>query len=797
MNHRPIIPVLISFVSGIVIATYYPISEDIIFSLLIAILLFAILLLLKRIGLYPAIYLAFFFLGSLLMFQEINPVLPPNHIKNIIGDKKEKLNIQGKLYRSPERFTDRTRLYVEAERLFKENDPVSINGKILLTVDSPDVNLRYGDRIRFISKTSKPRNFGNPGEYDYKWHFEREGIYAKGFMENERWIVPEGRETHFLWTGLENIRKALNDLIDKTASNNKGIMKALLIGESGEIPKEIRAIFAKTGTSHILAMSGLHIGIVAFVVYSLFYKILIQSEKLTLKFNIRKLAAAASIPPVLFYGLIAGMPVSTQRAVIMVIVFILALIINREKDLFNTLALAAFVILIISPSAVYDISFQLSFASVAAIVYLMPKFKTSGSEPLPHSRYIRLRDKIITGLLVSIAASLGTSLIVAYHFHRVSITGIFANLIAVPLIGFIIVSMELAAGAVSLFSFMLAKFIMQTASIILSFSVWIIELFSRLPYSSIWVSAPTVFEFVLFYFLIISITEIRRAGFVKYAVIVLTIILIGDYGYWYYKVNYNKDLKVTFLSIGQGDSALVEFPKGTRMLVDGGGFRDSDFDTGERLIAPFLWKSKIKTIDYIVMSHPQSDHFKGLKFIAENFNVKEFWWNGDNSLSPEFKELMQTIEKKNIKKRSIDMEVMDINGVKIESLNPIKPEVISDKNNASLVMRLSFGKVGFLFTGDIEKEAEESLLKEGKDIKADVLKVPHHGSQTSSTEGFIRDVSPQIAVISLGYANPFRFPHESVVERYQDMGIKIMRTDTVGAVTVETDGNEKRVSSYW
>ncbi|MBI5894399.1 MAG: DNA internalization-related competence protein ComEC/Rec2 [Deltaproteobacteria bacterium] len=807
MNPHSIIPILISFILGIFSAEYNLIGEETAFSIFIAALLLAILLLLKKIFSYPAIYSAFFFAGILLMIQETNPVFPPNHIKNIINNKKELMNIEGVLCRSPERFIDRTRLYVNAEKMFNNDAVIPITGKILLTVDGQlNAPLKYGDRIRFISKIHTSRNFGNPGEFDYKWHLEKEGIYAKGYIENERWIVKiSGHSQNPFWANIEKIRKGLNDLIDKTASDNKGIMKALLIGESGEIPKNIKDIFAKTGTSHILAISGLHIGIVAFVIYSLFYKILIQSEKLTLSFNIKKLAAIASILPILFYGLIAGFPVSTERAVIMVIVFILAVIIDREKDFYNTLAIAGFIILVISPSAIYNISFQLSFASVFAIIYLMPKFQSIYA-PSPQSSPLAeegrseghvqtwFKDKIITGLLVSIVASIGTAPIVAYHFHRVSIIGILANVIAVPLMGFIVVPLELLASFIHMFSGGLASFILQTASLVLKISVWVIDIFSKLPYSSIWVTTPTIFEIIIFYLLVISLVSIKKFRIAKYAAALLIIALISDYAYRHYRINYNENLKVTFLSIGQGDSSLVEFPHGKRMLIDGGGSQGADFDTGERLIAPFLWKNKIKNIDYIVMSHPQSDHFKGLKFIAENFNVKEFWWNGDNAESEEYKDLIRTIEMKNIKKRIIDTSAIDINGVKLESLNQLKSDI--DKNNASLVMKITYGDIKFLFTGDIEKQGEMGLIKDGRDIKADVLKVPHHGSRTSSTDDFIKSVSPKIAVMSVGYANQFHFPHKDIVGRYEKAGVRIMRTDLMGAITIETNGKEKIIKSY-
>ncbi len=427
----------------------------------------------------------------------------------------------------------------------------------------------------------------------------------------------------------------------------------------------------------------------------------------------------------------------------------------------------------------------------------MPRLNTPNSELQTPNFKTWFKDKIIIGLLVSITASIGTAPIVAYHFHRVSVVGILANIIAVPLMGFIVVCLELLAGFVLIFSEWLASFILQIASIFLNISVWIIDIFSRLPYSSIWVTTPTIFEIIIFYLLVISIASIKKISIARYSAVVLLVMFIMDYAYWHYHLNYNKNLKVTFLSIGQGDSSFVEFPYGKRMVIDGGGFRDSDIDTGERIIAPFLWKNKIKNIDYIVMTHPQSDHFKGLKFIAENFNVKEFWWNGDDADSKEYKDLMQVIESKGIKKRIVNLDEIDINGAKVEFLNPIKGSNLSDKNNASVVMRISFGSLRFLFTGDIEKEGEDAVIKTGKDIRADVLKVPHHGSRTSSTEDFIKSVNPKIAVMSVGYANPFGLPNKDIVKRYEEAGVKILRTDLMGAITIETNGKEKIIKPYW
>ncbi|MBI3753465.1 MAG: DNA internalization-related competence protein ComEC/Rec2, partial [Deltaproteobacteria bacterium] len=598
-------------------------------------------------------------------------------------------------------------------------------------------------------------------------------------------------------TSIEQIRDKIRGFIDGSGVRNSAVIKALILCEKGEISQHTRNSFSQTGTSHILAISGLHIGIIAFVSYWIILKSLKLSERLMLAFDIRKIAAFLSIIPVLLYGAIAGFSVSTQRAVIMVLIFILAVLADREKGFYNTLAAAAFVILIISPLAIYDISFQLSFISVLAIIYLAPKFQKlwindgddlAGLLP-PHPAMKHLKNYLINPLAVSVAASLGTAPFIAWHFHRVSIIGILANIIAVPLMGFMAVPLGLISSLASFVYPPFADLILKLSDIILKVSLWIVDIFARLPYASVYTTTPTILEAVLFYLLIICIIEFKRARVFKYGLAVATLVLIGNYSYWYYHLNYNPNLKVTFISVGQGDSALVEFPYGKRMLIDGGGSYSDDFDVGERIVAPFLWKNKIKKIDYIILSHPQADHMKGLKFIAEKFDVHEFRWNGESSNDRAYTELMRALDKNNIKQFTANFSTpsLDINGARVTFLNPAQNEHL-DTNNSSLVVRIDYRGASFLFTGDLEAIGEAALLKRNENIGAAVLKVPHHGSRTSSTVDFLKAVNPKLAVISLGYSNPFGFPRPEILKRYEELKIPVLRTDVNGAVTVETDG---------
>ena len=842
-NNQPLVPISLSFILGIIAASYHWLNDKTCFSILIITMLILTLGIIKKWRFnFLLICIVFFLLGAILSSQQINPSFPPNHIKIIAeqyssGKKDDPgISIEGVLSDAPERFPDKTRLSIDTERIFINPpsppfnkggmggfipSPIKdfggkVTGKILITVGSPSVNphtkdfgvgvkVNYGDRIRFVAKLRIPRNFGNPGEFDYAGNLAREGIYATGYVENERWIAVLGNEPqHGLRLMVERLRDKIRDFIDGSGMENSAIIKALIIGEEGGISQETRNSFNITATTHILSISGLHIGIVALAAYWVTFQLLRLSAKLTLAVNIRKLAAVSGIIPVLLYGAMAGFSVPTLRSVIMVLIFIIAVLADRERSLYNTLAVAALIILIMSPQAPYDISFQLSFISVLAILYLVPKIQTLWKQREnmhkllpPHPARKLFANYFLSPLAVSIAASLGTAPFVAWHFHRVSLIGIFANLIAVPLMGFAAVILGFISCLGSFFNQSAALIILKLADISINVSLWIVDLFAEIPYASVFTTTPTITEAILFYLLIICVVEFNKARLFQYGIAVVMLCFIVDYSFWHYGLNHNPNLKVTFISVGQGDSALVEFPYGKRMLIDGGGFYKEDFDVGERIIAPFLWKNKIKKIDYLILSHPQTDHMKGLNFIAKRFDVKEFRWNGEAGNDWTYTELMQALDTHHIKKFITNSSTppLNINGVHISFLNPSQGSHL-DVNNNSLVVKLKYKDVSLLFTGDIGAAGESALLNQDKDIGATILKVPHHGSRTSSTIDFLNKVKPELAVASVGYINPFGFPHPEIAQRYKDLNISLLRTDIMGAITIETDGKEKRIISY-
>jgi competence protein ComEC len=257
--------------------------------------------------------------------------------------------------------------------------------------------------------------------------------------------------------------------------------------------------------------------------------------------------------------------------------------------------------------------------------------------------------------------------------------------------------------------------------------------------------------------------------------------------------------------VGHGDSILIEFPKGKRMLIDGGGLHGDRFDIGKNVIAPFLWGKKIRKIDILALTHPDPDHLKGLNFIASQFSIGQFWDNGFQTESEPHLQLKKTLEDRRIKTLSLNEETppLIINGVEISFLNPPSRETaqrkgqnLRDLNNSSLVMKLRFKNISVLLTGDIGKEAEGRILRKDSPLGADILKIPHHGSSSSSSAPFLERVKPAYAILSVGERNIGRLPHPEVLKRYSQLGSRILRTDKHGAITVMTDGEKIEVKTF-
>jgi competence protein ComEC len=422
--------------------------------------------------------------------------------------------------------------------------------------------------------------------------------------------------------------------------------------------------------------------------------------------------------------------------------------------------------------------------------------------------------------MTSFFAIVGTLPLVMHYFNQVSLVGLPANVIFIPLIGFVVVPLGIMAVFLSPLTVSGALVCLKAGSAVLEYVIKIINVISGWSFAAIKTITPNYLEIFCFYVLFWALLNLKsvqirmpvalskdqigqsKNSIQKPVIIValLTILMLSaDTGYWLYQRCWRADLRVTMIDVGHGNASLLELPRGYNMLIDGGGFSDNRvFDVGASIVAPFLWQKKIRTIDSIVLSHPNSDHLNGLIYIAENFHVKNVWTNHETANTFGYQMFMETIKKNNIQMPAYNKitGVHDINGIHIDVLYPPvdfieKKEIETwrNLNNNSLVLKISFGATSFLFPGDIKARAEYELVSTAGDkLKSTVLLAPHHGSQTSSTEPFLEKVNPDVVVISSRWRSRFGFPHPLVLKRYKAKGGRVLETAHNGAVSVRTDG---------
>ena len=748
------------------------------------------------------LFVAIFLSGVLAMNHLAHPAFPSHHITYWASNQR--LTVEGYLYQPAQLSADSARLHLKAQSVWANGKRYPTTGNILITVQEPTKEFLRHDRIVFSSRLRRPRNFSNPGSFDFvRWlAFKEIAVTAYIFKATDLAHVGVEKRAPWLRT-VDRFRATVRRTITATVSEPSAfLLQALLLGDRKTVPDRLQDHFSRSGTAHVLAISGLHVGIVAGFCFFVFRWLLSRSTYLLLTGNVLKLAAALSLLPILAYTLIAGAGLSAQRAFIMVAVYIAALLVNRANYLYNALALAAFIILAIQPAALWDVSFQLSFMAVLGIIFVAPHLLslfTPQDSLMEESRPLlwrTIRDRAVTFLVVSFSAMLATGPLVAYHFSYISLIGLAANIFLVPLVALGVVPVGLTAVVLLPLSSTVAETLFQLAGVLAGAAASLAGFFSELPAASFLVTTPTVLEVAFLYAFVVSILlwKFYRVSVAVFLVSLLLLVSTAIVRHYHLRPS---GLQTTFLDVGQGDAAVVRFPEGTTMLIDGGGFFHHNFDTGKNIVAPFLLRNGIRCIDYLVMTHPHPDHYDGLRYIAQHFCPRVFWTNGDTVDDPFFVELQEVLAEESVPVRIMDgaSAPITIGGVVLRVLHPPaqsgSPSRLSmDKglNNRSLVIKLSYGNAALLFTGDIHASAERSLLTERERLFAPILKVPHHGSLTSSSPGFIEAVKPRIAICMAGYRNRFNLPHKDIVSRYEMRGCTFLRTDRDGAVMMKTDG---------
>jgi competence protein ComEC len=673
----------------------------------------------------------------------------------------------------PEVKKDRTRLVVKTTKVVTQGKEFPIKSRIQITIPQGKETFHYGERVRIKGELTLPPGPRNPGGFNYRDYLTTQKISALVRLDSEKRIEKIGRlrVNPFLSLAL-HLRKRLIKTIEQTLPSLQGsVLKGILLGRREELPPSLRQAFINTGVTHVLAVSGLHVGLITAIFYLFFSALRFPNRaRYLLTFLI-----------VILYCLMTGCRPSVLRATIMFGTGLLALFIGRKQDLYTTLAFAALIILLINPLSLFNVGFQLSFIAVLSILYLYPRI-------WPRVKFL---SRYPAGLIaVSLAAWIGVVPLIAYHFNYFTPVAILANLVVIPLVT-VIVALGFTSTIFSFFSGLLAQLASHANWLFLTLLIKAVNFFNYFPGAGIRIITPPISFIAIYYLGIVGLLNFKHSPLVRKVVPIGALCLIALFVWGNIFTLQNNLLKVTILDVGQGDSIFIQFPDRKNMLIDGGSGR---YDT----LPSYLWDKRIRKIDYLISTHPHTDHLGGLIGVLSNFKVGEVMESGQEHTSATYKEFLEIMEEKKIPYR-IARASQSLEGgrdIRIDILHP-REELIryggSQLNNNSIVIKLTYGKTSFLFTADIEKEAEDLLIRKyGTRLHSTILKVPHQGSKTSSTLKFLKKVSPECAVISVGAHNPFGHPHSEVLKRYRNLRIKVYRTDKNGAVTITTDGK-----NYW
>ncbi len=853
--YRPLIPLIFSFIAGIIGANYLPEQTWAVCSGILLSAGFIIYSICRHKNAKLSPLILFFCIGYYALTPWHSSSIKQDHVSFYIKDAI-KWEISGIITDPPLSQDFRTVCILNHIRLSRPNrnsPPVSVRGKIRVIIYGKTDNLNIGNRLTFDSKIRQFTNFKNPGGFDYFKYMTFKQVWGNAYTSFKKIDIKPSKNN--LQKQLSAVRGKISNLINQSSGGDaNAILKALILGNRQQISKPLREAFNRAGISHILAISGLHIGIVASFAFFLFTSLLSRFKPFLRHAWTRKGGALLSLIPIMIYGIMAGMSPSTQRAVIMVGVFLLTFVIEREHDLINTVSIAALIILIIAPPSLFSISFQLSFTAVASIIYGISRIFQSKENPKNIPSH--LLKTVLTFIIVSGLAIIGTAPLTMFYFNQISMAGIFSNMIFVPLIGFAVVPAGLFSVLVLLpVSSNAAFWGLKICDFVLSFTIeWVYRIANQ-PYAAVKTITPSVIEIICAYALIGSVLyllypkseqiphkgpqnepdiepqlhensrlsrpyktikslkhrlpysfstmRIMPVSGRKTALLFLGIslfVLSADILYWVHKRWNKKDLSVSIIDVGQGNAAIIEMPGGQCALIDGGGYSDNAiFDMGEKVIAPFLWRKKIKTVETIILTHYDADHLNGLVFILKHFNVSQVFANHDTATCSKNKDFVDIINNKQIHYPLYNTfsKNIKINGVMLKILYPLDNfadralnDSWRDSNNNSMVVQVSFGNHTILFPGDIMKKAEDELVDLNYDLQSTIMIAPHHGSNSSSTQAFLKHVNPKYIIISSGRHNRFGFPEPDVLERYEKNKIITLRTDINGGVCISNDGNQ-------
>jgi competence protein ComEC len=702
--------------------------------------------------------------------------------------------VVGEIVEPPSMMHGRIRFLLQALQVKTDSGVTACRTHIQVTVqwkDSPAPCPQFGMVIALRGTISRPGNERNPGEFNQRKFYETKGIHRLMFVRNasDVRILRGEKGASVLSTVVLPVRRYALQCINELVGDQEGeFLKGVMLGEKGGLARDIRNAFTSAGVAHILAVSGGNVAVVA-----TFCSILLEMLRFPLRGRI--IGAGAGV---LFYMLLVGDQAPVMRATIMALVMLAGRLLQEKSNPFNSLGVAALVVMAGDGRQLFDIGFQLSFAAVLSIIALYPRINSilvSRCRTSPVARALLAPLQICA---VSLVATLGTLPLTAAYFGQVSLVGLLANVVVVPasglalILGFIMIPLSLAGSFAGEAFGALNKLLLKLTLDVTMFS-------GTLPFAAFEGLSFGPEETMLFYLGVLLL--FTPGDWPTFRFLLLTFLVAGVVLIFRPtpETGHGATLRATFLDVGQGDAAIVELPGGETLLIDAGP-RSPAFDTGEMVIIPFLKRSGISRIDLLVVTHPHNDHLGGVPGVLREIEVAEVLDCGDSAASSIYREYRKRLEEEACPYHAVTngLVVDKFAGIRVYAFRvPATTDRDGSRipaenvNNASVIVKIVYGAVAILFMGDAETEAECVVVPAyGDFLRSSLLKAGHHGSRTSTSDDLLAAVRPQHAVLSVGEFNTFGHPSPSVLHRLHESGVKIHRTDIDGAVIFETDGRQ-------
>lgn len=758
---RPFVFIAVSFACGIVFSYFFNFdftTLKIIFGILILILLFFIKFDKRSLII---IFILLFIAGAFNTYNKLNS----SYLLNYVGSQ---INIRGIIKEVTLSSDEKKRYILDTEEIRIKGQRHLIKERMSLNVVGKN-ELSPGDEIYFPCDLREVKRNTNPKLFNYKLYMMTRGIYVTTTVRDYNLAeTGKGKLNRMEYLSLK-FKDKVEDTFQRTLSPSNGnLMKSILLGEYDYLKEDEILKYRELGLAHILAASGQHIGIISFIIIKILAYLGVE----------RKINILITSFIVWMYGMFIGFPPSILRSLIMFSIILYSQMSFRRYDNINTLFFSMLVILGYNPLFLFDIGFQMSFIATLSLFVF--------TSAIRHKFYPFSRG-LLSSLSAISAIQVGIIPVNSYYFNNISLVSILANFILLPLFSLILIG----GFFLLIFSFInmnIAVYAGKLLEAVMNVQNCISDVLMEVSPKPFRAFSPNVSEMIIYYFLLLSIFRIIRLDVfdfrIRKAIFFYSLILILFSSILDFT---DKSMRVEFIDVGQGDSILLRTNNGN-YLIDTGGNIFGDFDVGERVVLPYLVKEGIFNLSGVFITHFDEDHCKSLPLLMENMDIDKIYI----SHCPEDNKIFNDMSKKAAEKKIPLIELKGGDNIYIDDkiyINVISPKgdlsSRTDKeNNFSLVFFLNYYNNKILFTGDIEKEVEELIIEDC--TPADYLKVPHHGSMTSSTDEFIKKLSPKYAFICVGQ-NSYNHPHEVVLERYKELGTKLYRTDEMGLITLEMD----------